>query len=78
MSQRLTPPSLEMHVALYSEMPAPPLLAGGENATEMACSPGVTDVIVGAPGRSGSTSTDAEGADGGPKPTRFLAATTHE
>jgi hypothetical protein len=35
------------------------------------------DVILGAAGTVGSATTGLEAADGGPKPTRFSAATVH-
>jgi hypothetical protein len=76
---RVRPPLLEVHTALYSKIDDPPLLAGGENTTVTLWCPAVADVIVGAPGTvitgGESVTTGAELADGGPKPTRLRAIT---
>ena len=76
---RVRPPLLDVHTALYSKIDDPPLLAGGENATVTLWCPAVADVIVGAPGTvitgGDSVTTGAELADGGPKPTRLRAIT---
>ena len=62
---------LDVHVALYTKIDEPPLLAGGENDTVTLWNPAVTDVIVGAPGTvTAATGSQPEpmSADGGPNP----------
>ena len=77
--ERVRPPLLDVHTALYSKIDDPPLLAGGVNATVTLWCPAVADVMVGAPGTvitgGDSVTTAAELADGGPEPTRFRAVT---
>ena len=79
--ERVWPPLLDVHVALYKKIDAPPLLAGGVNATVTLWSPAVTDVIVGAPGTvmtgGDRVTTGADSADGGPNPLRLPASTLH-
>jgi hypothetical protein len=56
----------------------PPLCAGGVNDTVKRSVPGVTDVVVGAPGRVPVGTNERDGADTRPNPTLFRAATVHE
>lgn len=78
--ERVVPPSLDVHFALYSMIGAPPLLAAAENATVTLRFPATADVIVGAPGTvtigGASVTNGADAGDGTPKPTRFPASTS--
>ena len=50
---------------------------GGENTNVMLCAPGVADDHRRSARGDGPTTTGADGADGGPNPTRFRAMTVH-
>jgi hypothetical protein len=57
---------------------APPLSAGLVNATLMLRSPtALTDVMVGAAGAFGRTTTGDDGVEAGPVPTALVAVTLH-
>jgi hypothetical protein len=77
--ERVTPPSLEAHFALYSTIGAPPVLVGAANATVTLRLPATAEVIVGAPGTvttgGPSVTNGADNGDGAPNPTRFPAST---
>jgi hypothetical protein len=55
----------------------PPSSPGASNATVAEVSPGVTDVIVGAPGVVAVGVTELEGAEAELVPTAFVAVTVH-
>jgi len=74
--ERVAPPVVELHVARSFVIGAPPSSAGLVNATVMLRSPtAFTDVIVGAAGALGRTTTEEDGVDAGPVPTALVAVT---
>jgi hypothetical protein len=66
----VAPPSLDVQVAVKPVMVLPPVLPA-VNATDTLLSPGVVDVIVGAPGRTAATN-ELDDADGDPAPTTLM------
>ena len=71
----VVPPLLEVHVAVKPVMALPPV-APAVKATDALLLPGVTDVIVGAPGSTAATN-ELDEAEADPAPTALMDTTEH-